>query len=127
VAALLAFREKFVDFWQQVPAAAIEAAYQSPVGEAYRNLISADNFQSTHPPTPTQQAHLQTISTELRQLPTGPESVRHYLVAMLFYGPGSMRIEAARSRLPAWLQPDYFALYEPQANPATVPSRSAPS
>lgn len=116
VAALLAFREKLVAFWQQVPAGAIESAYKSPVGEAYRNLISADNFQATHPPTPDQQTHLQALGEQLRQLPTGPESVRHYLVAMLFYGPGSMRIEAARSRLPQWLQSDYFALYEPQTS-----------
>lgn len=48
-----------------------------------------------------------------------PGALNALLVAMMFYAPGSMRVEAPEQKLPAWLLPSYRQVFE-QAQPATV-------
>ncbi len=48
-----------------------------------------------------------------------PGALRALLVAMMYYMPGSMRVEAPEQKLPSWLLPSYRQVFE-EAHPAKV-------
>ena len=40
-----------------------------------------------------------------------PGAINAFLVAMLYFEPGSMRVEGAEQKLPAWLFPHYQQIF----------------
>jgi hypothetical protein len=73
--------------------------------------------------TPEEDAFKQAATQKLQPSQGGgfgtPGALNAFLVAMLFYEPGSMRVEGAEQKLPAWLYSSYQQVFA-EALPASI-------
>lgn len=103
-------RDALVNFWLAAPEDLLPSLWSSPVGEVTKQLIREL--------TDTTQFHAHQV--ELRdavglRLQAGfhsPMAIQLLIAAFLYSPPALLKIADAASQLPAWLLPDYLALYE---------------
>ena len=124
-------RDELAAFWLAAPDDVLESLWNSPVGDATRQLV-AQLTPSTYF-TPAQVQLRERLAGELQQGLQQPGAIKRMIANFLFSPPGKLRIANPQANLPAWLVPGYAALYEqgqtsfahPQATPAPIPSAPA--
>jgi len=102
-------RRHLARFLLSVPPEAIETAYTSELGQVYRTLLKS-NLQAE--PLSSEDEQLKQQLTQLGAGLTQPNAVNAVLGAMLFYPADQLKVRDAQTRLPAWLYPDYAAVFE---------------
>ncbi|OAB63463.1 hypothetical protein AY599_17325 [Leptolyngbya valderiana BDU 20041] len=109
------------------PTEELEALYASEVGNAYKALLRS-GFQKEPISEPENQ-----LKQQLAQVwKSGqPKALNAILGLFLFFPPGTMKVQNAQTRLPAWLYGDYAAVFEsvltPEAATATAPAMEIPT
>jgi predicted O-linked N-acetylglucosamine transferase (SPINDLY family) len=116
-------RRQFVDHWLTVPQADLERIYFEDLGRGYRILLSS-GIQKM-PLTPEEQAYRQELTQKGSGL-TEPQSLNALMGAMLYYPTDQLRVQEAATRLPAWLLPDYEAVFEGKVQPAASAQPPSP-
>jgi hypothetical protein len=118
-------RRQVADYWLTVGGDRLEAVYRAEFGQRYRALLTC-GIQNA-PLTAEEEAFAQQLSARVAQGLEQPAGVAAFLGVMLFYPPGKMQVRDAQNRLPAWLWPDYQAVFELPRDPETPPLQpSAP-
>ena len=111
-------RDELAQFWLAAPDDILENLWQSPVGDATRQLV-AQLTPSTYF-TPAQVELRERLARELQQGLQQPGAIKRMIANFLFSPPGKLRIANPQANLPGWLVPGYAALYE-QGQPGFVP------
>ncbi|MFO8038005.1 MAG: hypothetical protein R6U67_01000, partial [Sodalinema sp.] len=97
--------------------------YFEDLGRGYRILLTS-GFQK-QPLTPEEQAYRQELTQKGSGL-TEPQSLNALMGAMLYYPTDQLRVQEAATRLPAWLLPDYEAVFEGKVQPAASAQPPSP-
>jgi hypothetical protein len=108
----------------------LEPLMTSPFGRVYKLFLERCCHQS--PDTPGARQLRERLSQRLRSCGfQGGEGHGLLLALMLFYGPGSLKVEDAASKLPGWLLELYRQRYESDssgpAQPTAAPASGQPS
>lgn len=94
---------------QRCPEAELERLWAGDLGERYWAVVRSGIQKE--PLSPADQQLKQEVTLRLQPAQGGgfgtPGAINAFLVAMLFFEPGSMTVEAAQQKLPAWLLPGY--------------------
>jgi len=94
---------------QRCPEAELERLWAGDLGERYWAVVRSGIQKE--PLSPPDQQLKQEVTLRLQPAQGGgfgtPGAINAFLVAMLFFEPGSMTVEAAQQKLPAWLLPGY--------------------
>ena len=109
ISELQQIRRQFVDHWLTLPQGELERIYYEDLGRGYRILLTS-GFQKQSL-TPEEQAYRQELTQKGAGL-TEPQSLNALMGAMLYYPTDQLRVQDAATRLPAWLLPDYEAVFE---------------
>jgi hypothetical protein len=128
-------RDELAAFWLAAPDDVLESLWNSPVGEATRQLV-AQLTPSTYF-SPAQVELRERLARELQQGLQQPGAIKHMIANFLFSPPGKLRISNPQANLPAWLVPGYASLYEqgqsglvppqPQAQPPSAAPAAKPN
>ena len=117
-------RDELAQFWLAAPDDILESLWNSPVGEATRQLV-AQLTPSTYL-SPSQVDLRNRIGKELQQGLQQPGAVKNMIANFLFSPPGQLRIANPQANLPGWLVPGYAALYEQGSFGQPQPFQPAP-
>ncbi len=110
VAELHELRHQLAQFWLDLPAENLECVYKTEVGKRYKALLESGFQKETI--LDRDRPFLQEL-TKLAADSTHLQSLKAMLGAMLYYAPGTMKVQNARTRLPEWLVEDYERVFEP--------------
>lgn len=119
-------RRQLVEYWLTLPTEQLEAAYLGKVGEAFQAILKSE-FQK-EPLSPADEQFRQQLTEQGAGL-VKPKALNALMGAMLYYPADQMKVRDAQTRLPAWLLPDYMAVFEAET-PATetpVPEPATPT
>ncbi len=111
-------RLRLAQFWLAAPEDQLEQFWRGPVGEASRQAVRTLTPSLQFPAD--QIALRDQLNARLKQGLQGPGVLQVWLATFLFSPPGLFAIQGPERFLPAWLLPDYQALYgqpRPQAEP----------
>ena len=127
-------RDELAAFWLAAPDDVLESLWNSPVGEATRQLV-AQLTPSTYF-SPAQLELRERLTRELQQGIQQPGAIKRMIANFLFSPPGKLRIANPQANLPGWLVPGYASLYEqgqggfvpqqPQAQPPSAAPAAKP-
>lgn len=130
-------RDELAQFWLAAPDDFLEVLWNSPVGDATRQLVVQLKPTTYLPPAQVELRNR--IAQELQGGLQQPGAIKRMIANFLFSPPGQLRITNPQANLPAWLMPGYAALYEhpgatpqptaprPQMQPAAAASHSQPA
>ena len=113
------WRSLVADAWEAITPNQAQHQYQQTAGQAYQILL-ASGLQKLEW-TAADKARLDTLTRKIQLNPSAPHCLGPYMVTLLYYPPGTMRIDQAATRLPQWLYPLYAKLFDPQASLQTNP------
>ncbi|MEM9246583.1 MAG: hypothetical protein AAGA67_12705, partial [Cyanobacteria bacterium P01_F01_bin.153] len=88
-------------------------------GQAYQILVGG-GVQKL-PWTDDERAHTSAVVDFIQGNPSGSDRLTAYMVAMLYFSPGALKIDQAKTRLPEWLYPVYANIFESTPQPASTP------
>jgi hypothetical protein len=103
-------RDELAAFWLAAPDDVLESLWNSPVGDATRQLV-AQLTPSTYF-SPAQVELRERLARELQQGLQQPGAIKRMIANFLFSPPGKLRIANPQANLPGWLVPGYASLYE---------------
>jgi len=114
---LLSLRRSLAELIKRSPEPSLEAIWATDLGDRYWALVRSG--VQNEPLNSIDQALLDE-STRMLSSDNGggfgtPGAINALLVAMMFFKPGSMRVEAAEQKLPGWLLSGYQGVYEQPA------------
>jgi hypothetical protein len=125
-------RDELAQFWLAAPDDFLEVLWNSPVGDATRQLVVQLKPTTYLPPAQVELRNR--IAQELQGGLQQPGAIKRMIANFLFSPPGQLRIANPQANLPAWLVPGYAALYEqpgaiqqPIAQSAPMASNSLPA
>jgi hypothetical protein len=120
-------RDELAEFWLAAPDDVLESLWNSPVGDATRQLVA--QLTPTTYFTPAQVALRNRLAQELQSGLQQPGAIKRMIANFLFSPPGQLRIANPQANLPGWLVPGYAALYEQGqvALPPLQPPVAAPA
>jgi hypothetical protein len=118
-------RRQLSEYWLTVDHARLEEVYESRLGQGYRTLLTCG--LQTQELVPEEQNWLQLLSERVKGGVEQPDGVKALMAAMLYYPPGKMQVQNAAERLPAWLLPDYQAVFESPEALAAIAQRQPPT
>jgi len=114
---LLEVRNHLVDLLLKEPESNLEGLFASDLGDRYWALVRSGVQRE-----PLGEYQLQTRTMIIDKLNPAigggfgsPQSINHFLAAMLLYAPGSMKVESPEQKIPAWIYPMYRELFVPQS------------
>ena len=117
-------RDELAQFWLAAPDDVVESLWNSPVGEATRQLVAQLTPSSYL--SPAQVEWRNRLGQQLQQGLQQPGAVKCMIANFLFSPPGQLRIANPQANLPAWLVPGYTALYEQGQTPMAPTAPAAP-
>ena len=98
---------------QRCPEQQLEQLWGTDLGDRYWAVVRSGVQKEA--PTPEEEALKQSATQRLQPTQGGgfgtPGSLNAFLVAMLFFEPGSMRVDGAEQKLPAWLLVPYQQVF----------------
>ena len=98
---------------QRCPEQQLEQLWSTDLGDRYWAMVRSGVQKEV--PTPQEEALKQAATQRLQPAQGGgfgtPGALNAFLVAMLFFEPGSMRVEAPEQKLPAWLLVPYQQVF----------------
>ena len=101
-------RRQLAEYFLSRPTAELETIYKGELGNVYQAFLKS-GFQTQ--PIPESD---RPFVGQLTQQGTGfvhPQALNAFLGAMLYYAPGTMKVQEARTRLPGWLIEDYEGVF----------------
>ena len=118
---LMQLRRQLADLIQRAPSAELERIWATDFGDRYWALVRS-GIQN-EPLEATDQALRDGATRVLNPAQGGgfgaPGALNAFLLAMIYYAPGAMRVDDAAQKLPAWLYPSYRQVFE-QLQPAAL-------
>jgi len=114
---LLEVRNHLVDLLLKEPETNLEDLFASDFGDRYWALVRSGVQRE---PLGEHQQQIRTmIIDKLNPVVGGgfgsPQSINHFLAAMLIYAPGTMKVDSPEQKIPAWIYPMYRELFVPQS------------
>jgi uncharacterized protein YihD (DUF1040 family) len=109
VAELHELRRQVAQFWLELPPEELASVYKTEVGKRYKALLESGFQKETV--LDRDRPFLQEL-TKLAADSSNVKSLNAMLGAMLYYAPGTMKVQNARTRLPGWLIEDYERVFE---------------
>jgi hypothetical protein len=110
---LVQLRSQLADLISQAPEVSLEAVWATDLGDRYWAMVRSG--VQKEPLAPADEARKQRSTQALSPAAGGgfgtPGALNAFLVAMLFYEPGSMRVDGAEHKLPGWLLPHYQQIF----------------
>ena len=110
---LVQLRSQLADLILQAPEASLEAIWATDLGDRYWALVRSG--VQKEPLIPADQARKQRVTQALNPQAGGgfgtPGASNAFLVAMLYYEPGSMQVDRPEQKLPGWLLPHYQQIF----------------
>jgi hypothetical protein len=110
---LVQLRSQLADLILHAPEHTLEAAWASDLGDRYWAMVRSG--VQKEPLGPADESRKQRVTQTLSPANGGgfgtPGAMNAFLVAMLFYEPGSMKVDGAEHKLPAWLLPHYQQIF----------------
>ena len=110
---LLQIRQQLAQILLQTDDVTLESAFNSDFGDRYWALVRS-GVQSV-PLSPEMERLKQGVQQKLNPDQGGgfghPGAVAAFLVAMMIYQPGTMRVDDAELKIPAWLLPGYQDIF----------------
>jgi len=98
---------------QRCPEQQLEQLWGTDLGDRYWAMVRSGVQKEA--PTPEEEALKQAATQRLQPAQGGgfgtPGALNAFLVAMLFFEPGSMRVDGAETKLPAWLLTPYQQVF----------------
>ena len=105
---LIGLRRQLGQIWLDVNPAQIQALYQSPCGQLYRNLLGCGFIQETLIPEDQQlRAQLAQVVSNMAQ----PRALNALLAVLPFYQPGKIQFGGGEQHIPQWLLQDINSIY----------------
>jgi predicted O-linked N-acetylglucosamine transferase (SPINDLY family)/glycosyltransferase involved in cell wall biosynthesis len=102
-------RRQVAQFWLELPPEELASVYKTEVGKRYKALLESGFQKETV--LDRDRPFLQEL-TKLAADSSNVKSLNAMLGAMLYYAPGTMKVQNARTRLPGWLIEDYERVFE---------------
>ena len=106
-------RISLIEAIQRCPEQELESIWASDFGDRYWALVRSGIQKEAMTPTEEQKKHA--VTQALNPAAGGgfgtPGAINAVLVAMVLFEPGSMRINDAEQKLPAWLLPSYQQIF----------------
>lgn len=110
---LVQLRSQLADLILQAPEASLETIWATDLGDRYWALVRSG--VQKEPLNPADQARKQRVTQALNPQAGGgfgtPGASNAFLVAMLYYEPGSMQVDRPEQKLPGWLLPHYQQIF----------------
>ena len=103
-------RDRLILFWISAPDDLLESLWDSPAGQATRELVA--QISPTTFFTDSQVAQRNQLGQFLQKGFQQPGAVKAVIATFLLSPPGHFRIVNPESHLPSWLVPAYKNLYE---------------
>ena len=111
---LLQMRRSLSGLIESAPDQDLERIWSTDFGDRYWALVRSG--VQKEPLVTSDQQIKDRASSELNPNAGGgfdrPGALRAFLVAMMYYAPGSMRVEAPEQKLPGWLLTSYLQMFE---------------
>lgn len=98
-------------FWLAAPVDQLEILYRSPIGDAYRQLLSGPLARQAM--DPAEQDWRDGLARRLIDNFDRPETTNLLLAVMPYFEAGKMRVANPLQQVPQWLLVDYAALHDP--------------
>lgn len=98
-------------FWLAAPVDQLEILYRSPIGDAYRQLLSGPLARQAL--EPAEQDWRDGLARRLIDNFDRPETTNLLLAVMPYFEAGKMRVANPLQQVPQWLLADYAALHDP--------------
>jgi len=116
---LVQLRRSLAELIQRAPAGELERIWATDFGDRYWALVRS-GIQAV-PLEPADAALRDDATRRLSPAQgggfTAPDALNAFLVAMMYYAPGAMRVDGASQKLPGWLYEPYRQVFE-QVQPA---------
>ncbi|HIK33398.1 MAG TPA: glycosyltransferase [Oscillatoriales cyanobacterium M59_W2019_021] len=109
ISELMPLRRKLAEHLLTITPHELENLYQSEVGKAYRALLKSGIQKQ--PNDNNDGLFVQQLTQQGVGL-TNPQAVNALMGAMLYYAPGTLKVQNYRDRLPKWLIEDYEQVFE---------------
>lgn len=110
---LIEVRRRLVDAIERCPETQLEQLWGTELGERYWALVRSGIQKE--PLVPEDETRKQKAVNTLNPKAGGgfgtPGALNSFLIAMVFFSPGSMKVDAAAEKLPAWLLPFYEEVF----------------
>jgi len=110
---LVQLRTQLADLIKRAPESALEALWATDLGDRYWAMVRS-GVQKEVLAEADQQRKAQATQALSPAAGGGfgtPGAINAFLVAMLYYEPGQMRVDGAEQKLPAWLLPQYQQIF----------------
>ena len=106
-------RMSLIEAIERCPEQELERIWETELGDRYWALVRSGIQKEAMTPTEEQKKH--SVTEKLNPSAGGgfgtPGAINAILVAMVLFEPGSMKINDAESKLPAWLLPSYQQIF----------------
>ena len=106
-------RMSLIEAIERCPEQELERIWETEFGDRYWALVRSGIQKEAMTPTEEQKKH--SVTEKLNPSAGGgfgtPGAINAILVAMVLFEPGSMKINDAESKLPAWLLPSYQQIF----------------
>lgn len=110
---LVQLRSQLADLILQAPEGGLEAIWATDLGDRYWAMVRSG--VQKEPLSAADAARKQRVTQALSPASGGgfgtPGAINAFLVAMLFFEPGTMKVEGAEHKLPAWLLSQYQQIF----------------
>ena len=106
-------RLSLIEAIERCPEQQLESIWATDLGDRYWALVRSGIQKEAMTPTEEQKKHA--VTQKLNPASGGgfgtPGSINAVLVAMVLFEPGTMKINDAEQKLPAWLLPSYQQIF----------------
>ncbi|MBE9039449.1 class I SAM-dependent methyltransferase [Oscillatoriales cyanobacterium LEGE 11467] len=109
VSELSQLRRQLAEYFLSLPTAELETVYKGELGNVYRAFLKS-GFQ-TQPVPESDRPFVQQLTQQGAGF-THPGALNAFLGVMLYYAPGTMKVQDPQTRLPGWLIEDYEGVFE---------------
>ena len=105
------------DTWGAIAPTQAQQQFQQVPGQAYQILVGG-HVQKL-PWTDEEKDRTNAIVNYIQGTPGGSDRLTAYMVALLYFAPGALTIDQAKTRLPEWFYPVYANIFETAPQPAS--------
>lgn len=118
---LVQLRRSLAELIQRAPAAELERIWATDFGDRYWALVRSgiQNESLDQPDQAIRDAATQVLNPAQGGGFGAAGALNAFLVSMMYYAPGAMRVEGAAQKLPAWVYEQYRQVFE-QVQPVGV-------
>ena len=106
-------RLSLIEAIERCPESELEGLWATDLGDRYWALVRSGIQKE--PLTPAEEHKKQSVTQALNTATGGgfgrPGAVNAFLIAMILFEPGTMRVDSAENKLPGWIVPQYQQVF----------------